>query len=48
MEKKKTLWLLYKSKNPENHTYTLKLNIFATESQRKLKFDLLELYGNTE
>ena len=28
--------LLYKSKKPENDTYTLKLYIFAPESHRKL------------
>ena len=30
------------------YTYTLKLNIFAPESHRKLKLGLTELYGNTE
>ena len=35
-------------KNLENYTYTLKLNIFASESHRKLKLDSIELYGNTE
>ena len=40
--------LLYRSKKPENDTYTFNLNIFAPESHRKLKFGLIELYGNTE
>ena len=38
----------YTEKNPENHTCTLKLNIFALESHRKQKLGLKELYGNTE
>ena len=35
-------------KNPENHTYTLKFNILARESHRKLKLGFIELNGNTE
>ena len=40
------LWCRYK--NRENDTSTLKLNISASESPRKLKLGLIELYGNTE
>ena len=42
------LHMLYKSKNPGNYTYTLKLNIFAPESHRKLKLGSIEMYGNTK
>ena len=35
-------------KKIENHASTLKLNIFVSESHRKLKLDSIELYGNTE
>ena len=39
---------LKKLPNLQNHNYTLKLNIFASESHRKLKLGLIELYGNSE
>ena len=47
IKKEYSSFILHK-KNPENHTCTLKLNISASESHRKLILGLIELYGNTE
>ena len=47
MKKNYFLILIY-IKNLENHTYTLKLNIFPSDGHRELKLGSIELYGNTE
>ena len=48
IKKEKSSFLLQREKIPENCTCTLKLSISASESHRKLKLGLIELYGNTE
>ena len=45
---RKTSQFWYKNQNLQNHTSTLNLNIFTSESHKKLKLGSLELYSNTK